>query len=324
VSNIQVTGGTVIMDDRPVHKIHTVEDISLSIPFISNMPHLTEVFVQPAFRAVINKTPIVLQGRSKPFSESLESTLSLDLKNIDIPEYLAYAPVKFGFALESCRADLNVTVTFRQFKDKRRPESSTTGRVVFSNLVVAELSGARLLSLPSLTVDIAPSRFLRKEVHVRKIAIDSPAFSLSRDREGMLNLSRALKQTTATGKPSEQPKDTPPSDHLVLTIDEIALERGAVSYVDSSGSSPVKIVAADLSVRANRITTAGNGGGTVEASCTINGTGRLSLDSSFTLKPLTADTTFGIDGLQPAWVQPYVMERVPILIRRERSRPRVS
>jgi hypothetical protein len=280
------------------------------------MPHLTEVFVQPAFHAVINKTPITLKGRSKPFSESLESTLTLDLKDIDIPEYLAYVPVKFGFALESCRADLSATITFRQFKDKRRPESSTTGRVVFSNLVAAELSGTRLLALPSLTVDIGPSRFLHKEVNIRKIAIDSPMLALSRDRAGMLNLSSALKQTTATRKSSEQPEETPSSDPLVLTIDEISLEKGAVSYVDSSGSSPVKIVAADLSVRATHVTTAGNGGGTADVSCTINDTGSLSLSSSFTLKPLTADTAITIDGLQPAWVQPYVMERVPILIRR--------
>ncbi|HOM29695.1 MAG TPA: DUF748 domain-containing protein, partial [Deltaproteobacteria bacterium] len=316
VSNIQVTGGTVIMDDRPVHKIHTAEDISLSIPFISNMPHLTEVFVQPAFHAVINKTPITLTGRSKPFSESLESTLSLDLKDIDIPRYLAYVPAKFGFALESCRADLSATITFRQFKDKRTPESSVSGRMVLSDVVLAELDGIRLLSIPSLTVDVAASSFLSKEVHVRKIGVHAPVLALRRDRSGTLNLSWALKQTKATGKPPEQPKETPPPEPVLLTIDEISLEKGALSYLDSSGGSPVKIVAADLTARAYDITTSGNGGGKVVVSCTINDTGRLTLDSSFTLKPFTADTAISMDDLQPAWVQPYVMERVPILIRR--------
>ena len=142
------------------------------------------VFVQPIFQAVINKTPITLKGRSKPFSESLESTLSVDLKKINLPSYLAYLPMKPGFTLESGLVDLNATITFRQFKDKRKPESSTSGRVVLTNLAVADLSGSPLMTLPSLTVDVGPSKFLLKKVHIRKITIASPVLTLSRDKKG--------------------------------------------------------------------------------------------------------------------------------------------
>ncbi|HOS97072.1 MAG TPA: DUF748 domain-containing protein, partial [Deltaproteobacteria bacterium] len=317
VSNIQVTGGTVTVDDRLMHKIHTAEEISLSIPFLSNMPHLTEVFVQPAFHAVINKTPITLKGRSKPFSESLESTLTLDLKNIDVPAYLAYAPVKPGFILDSCKADLNSTVTFRQFKDDRTPEFSLQGIVTLRDLALSEPDGTRVLTLPTLAVTVAPSQVMQKKVRIGTIDIASPELVLSRDKAGTLNLVDVLKKTTTTGaKPSSPPEQQPSATPLTLLIDQVTLSRGRVTYTDSSGSSPVKIACDDLSLRAHDITTDKKGAGTAEVSCTVNRTGRLSLDCSFTLKPLTADIKLAMEGFEPAWVQPYVIEKVPVLIRR--------
>ena len=316
VSNIQITGGTVVFDDRPVHKTHTAEGITLAIPFLSNMPHLTDVFVQPSFKAVINGTPITLKGRSKPFSESLESTLTIDLKEIDVPSYLAYLPMKLGFAMESCRADLNATVTFRQFRDKRRPESSTSGSVVLRDIAVNDLAGGRLFTLPTLAVTIAPSQVLQKKIHIRKLDIASPELTLSRDKAGTLNVARALEKTNPGAKPSVSSGDGRPAEPLVLTIDDIILAGGKVSYSDASGSSPVKIDAGDLSVAARGISTAGEGGGTAEITCSVNRTGRLSLGTSFVFRPLSADITLTLEGFQPAWVQPYFIDKVPVLVRR--------
>ncbi|HQP31880.1 MAG TPA: DUF748 domain-containing protein, partial [Deltaproteobacteria bacterium] len=51
-------------------------------------------------------------------------------------------------------------------------------------------------------------------------------------------------------------------------------------------------------------------------SATLNGSARLELGSAFTLKPVSARIDLDLQGFQPAWVQPYVIERLPILIRR--------
>ncbi len=49
-------------------KVHTVRNLYLGIPFLSNLPDETEVFVQPALRALVNGTPVALGGRTKPFA----------------------------------------------------------------------------------------------------------------------------------------------------------------------------------------------------------------------------------------------------------------
>jgi outer membrane protein OmpA-like peptidoglycan-associated protein len=316
VSNIQITGGNVVMEDRPMHKTHTVRDIALTIPFLSNMPHLTDIFVQPSFQAVINGTALVLKGRSKPFAESLESSLTINLKQIDIPYYFAYLPMKPGFAVKSGLLDLNATITFLQFKDKRRPESNSIAQAVCRGLVVTDLDGNTLLTMPSLDVTLARSQLLKRKIHIRKIDISSPELFVSRDRTGTLNLSQVLKKTTPGTDPSATPKAQAGGDPTVLTIDEITLAGGKIAFTDSSGSLPVKITAGDLSVSAQGLSTEKMGGGKVNIACTVNQTGRLSLGASFTLQPVSVDMDVDLDGFQPAWIQPYFIEKFPVLVRR--------
>ncbi len=315
ISNIQIVGGNVVMDDRPVHKIHNAKDISLFIPFVSNIPYYTNVYVQPSFKATINGTPFELKGKTKPFSESLESTLSVDLNKINLPSYLAYLPMKPGFTLESGQVDLNATITFRQFKDKRKPESSTSGLVVLSNLAVADLGGKPLMTLPSLTVDVGPSKFLLKKVHIRKITIASPVLTLSRDKKGMLNLMQALRETKAKGSPPPA-KEQAAINPVMFVIDKIDMTGGKILYKDISGSSPVTIAAQSLSITARSITNDKQGSGTIDMACTLNQTGHLSLGTSFVMNPVSADIKLALDGFQPAWVQPYIIDKIPILIRR--------
>ncbi len=316
VSNIQITGGTVIVDDRRVHKTHVAEDITLTIPFLSNMPHFSEVFVKPAFRAVINKTPISLQGRSKPYSTSLESTLTIDLKNVDVPAYLAYVPARPGFVLDSCLADLKATVTFLQFKDKRAPLSTVQGWVALRDISVREPGGAKILTLPAITVDVAPCEILQKKIHIRKIDIASPELTLDRNRKGALNLAQVLKKKAPTGPRPAGSRGQSAAIPVSIIVDEVVLSGGSVSYTDISGSSPVRIAAADVSLRAKDIFTDRVGGGSVDVGCILNRTCTLALKTSFSLRPPSADIALDLDGFQPAWVQPYVMERVPVLIRR--------
>ena len=76
VNNIQLQGGGIIFDDRPMHEKHEIRDVNLSLPFVSNMAYALDVFVEPAFSAVINGAVIRASGKSKPFADSLESELS--------------------------------------------------------------------------------------------------------------------------------------------------------------------------------------------------------------------------------------------------------
>jgi uncharacterized protein involved in outer membrane biogenesis len=316
VSNIQITGGRIVMDDRPVRKVHTAEDIAVTVPFLSNIAYYADVFVQPSLQATVNGTRFSLKGRSKPFSESLESSLVIDLKKIDIPYYLAYLPMKPGFTVQSGLLDINAAVTFRQFKGERKPESNLSGTAVCRDLAAVDADGSPLIRIPLLLVELDPSQPFKEKIHIRKIRITGPELALSRDRKGVLNLVRALKETKTgqASKPDE--KKQKPSPGISVAVHRVELSKGTVSFTDLSGNSPVKLTAGDLTATASDMTTGNQGTGKVDLSCTVNQTGHLSAGASFALNPVSADIDLSLDGFQPAWVQPYFIDRVRILVRR--------
>jgi uncharacterized protein involved in outer membrane biogenesis len=62
LNNIQLQGGKVEFDDRPNKVQHTVSDMQLSIPFLSNLAYQAEIYVQPDFSAKINGSTLYLAG----------------------------------------------------------------------------------------------------------------------------------------------------------------------------------------------------------------------------------------------------------------------
>jgi len=315
VANIQIRGGRVIMDDKPIGKTHSITDINIAIPFISNIPSYTNIFVQPRFQATVNGTPFMLKGKTKPFSESLETTLALNLKDINLPYYLAYLPVKLGIKIDSGSLDLNALLSYKQFRTKQQPILNISGDLICRDLNATDKDGNEILHLPKMAATLAPSMLLKKQVHVSQITISSPELTVNRDRKGRLNLVEVM-QKAKTKQPSPPTKAEPRKNPLTLIIDQINLSSGKISYTDISGSSPVTITAEDLSIMARSLTTLKQGGGTVDVSCTLNRTGHLSLNTSFILEPSSADVELTIEGFQIAWVQPYYIDQVPILLRR--------
>ena len=114
LNNIRLEGGSVDFDDRPKKTRHTVRDLVVGIPFLSNIPSRVEITTLPVFEAKVNGSPFALHGRTKPFSETRETTLDLDLTDVDLPYYLAYAPSDVSSKLLSARLDAKLVLAFTQ------------------------------------------------------------------------------------------------------------------------------------------------------------------------------------------------------------------
>ena len=112
LNNIQVTGGSFVFDDRVVREKHEIRDLTLSLPFISNMDYALQTFVEPAFSAVVDGAPLRAQGKSKPFVESLDSELSLELSDVKLPGYLVYAPADVPVSLTAGVLDTALKINF--------------------------------------------------------------------------------------------------------------------------------------------------------------------------------------------------------------------
>ncbi|MGC9324847.1 MAG: DUF748 domain-containing protein [Desulfomonilia bacterium] len=312
VENIQVFGGRIDVEDTPIGKHHVAHDITIAIPFISNIDYFADVFVQPRFEAMVNGKPVFLQGETKPFHDSLETTLNIDFKQIDIPYYLAYIPQKFGFKIPAGRLDIEALLIFMQYKD-RAPTLEIEGTCVVKNLAVMDMQDQPMLGLPELLIQIAPSRPLERQIHVERIALNSPQLAVTRLATGSLNLELVGENRPEQASPVEE---TPETNPLSLAIDAVDITDGSISFTDLSTSNPVKLDIGRFSLNTVGISTTSKNPAELNLTCTIGEKGSLSAQSSFLLNPLSGEVKLDLRGVELSWFQPYLSDRFDLIISR--------
>jgi hypothetical protein len=257
LNNIQIVDGSVDFDDRPKRTRHAFRDLRVAIPFFSNFPYYVDAYVQPVFLAKVNGTPVDLRGKTKPFSDSRETSFDVNFHDFNIPYYLEYLPVKLKIKVVSALLDAAADLSFREYKDKP-PVLSLTGTVALKKLNVADEKGTSVLRLPLLDVSIASSDVFGRKVNLASVFLQSPDLQLARDRGGALNLVSLLEPRESApdkGKEIEKAEETGKEKDagapILIEAGEVRLAGGKVGFTDESPEKPFRAVldSIDLSFR---------------------------------------------------------------------------
>ena len=206
VNNIQVTGGSLEFDDRPQAARHQVSDIVVRLPFISNLATKTDIFIEPAFSAVVDGAHFELVGRSKPFSDAHESELNLDLRQLQLSRYLGYSPLPLPFRLSSGELDSDLKIVFRS-PVKQSPSLSISGAIGLRDFEIAEADGKPLLSLRKLDLPMNDIDPLIDRYGLGRITVEGLAASIHIDEQGEINWLALAKKLQGRTSPKPVPKE---------------------------------------------------------------------------------------------------------------------
>ncbi|HUJ80057.1 MAG TPA: DUF748 domain-containing protein [Nitrospiria bacterium] len=187
LNNIQILNGSLDFEDRPKHAQHSIHNLRVAIPFLSNLPSVVEIFVQPAFQAEVNGTPVSLTGKSKPFSDSLDTSVELNVTQLDLAHYADYVPVELPFRLRSGILDTALTITFIQSRD-RAPRITVAGTIGMKQLGIDGPSAHPMFDLGALQVAITSADLTSRELRFGAIQLDGPVIWASRDAAGRTTL----------------------------------------------------------------------------------------------------------------------------------------
>ena len=194
VNNIEILNGAIVFLDEPKDTTHRVENLNLSVPYLSNVVHEVEVHAQPAFSAIINDTPVNLSGRTLPFHDTRRTTFDIRVNNIDIPEYLAYLPESDNLTLKSGYLDIMAVLGF-EMQPGNKPAVTLTGDFSLKEIDVTEIQGESYLAIPQVDVTILDSRPLEQNFHLASVSLREPEILLRRSSDGDI-LPLALLQKT--------------------------------------------------------------------------------------------------------------------------------
>lgn len=311
LANIQVSGGQINFLDLPKNKQHKVTDISFALPFLSNMHKIADIFVQPYFRANINGTPLVIEGKSKPFAGSLETVFNINLKGIEIPYYMDYLPKGIEVKVPSGTLDAQANISYIQPQNKS-PAFHVSGTLGLNNLKIYDTKDLPLVFISGLSIKIADIALSERNAHLSFIDIASPELYIRRDKSGDMNLNAIIRKIPA--KETEAKTESQP---FPIQIDQVKLKSGNLYFLDESTSDPVNLAADNLNISANNIDI--TKGGMAELSCRLNRKSIISTKAIFETDPLKCEAEVSIEGIEPAWVQSYFTDHIRIIITKGRA-----
>ncbi|MFI5304421.1 MAG: DUF748 domain-containing protein, partial [Nitrospiria bacterium] len=203
-NNISVINGSVEFIDLSRHVRHSMSDIQISMPFLSNLPNSIEIFTQPSFQANLDGTTIALKGKSKPFNNSLETSVNLNFKNFNLAKYVEYLPEDIDFQLKSGLLDSDILVSFVQSTNKS-PIVAVTGSLVLKDLAVTNPSQLPVFKLDLLDVRIASAILFTRNIRFDRITIKSPTVQIVRSKAGLVHPgSRQQKSVTHPTSPAPE------------------------------------------------------------------------------------------------------------------------
>lgn len=337
LNNIQITAGKFVLDDRPKGVRHLAESVKFSLPFISSLPYKADVFVLPALSAVVDGSPLVLEGRSQPFAKSHASSLKIELDKLDLARLQPYWPSGWPVRLKSGQLASHLSVDFAQLPDGV-PDLSLSGSAQLSGVAMTDAAGLPWLGLDALDVRLEKSmplqqRWLLGQVDLKGLRMGQDAASaalqiqqLSAQRAQvnvqahrvdaeLLEGTGIMARMTRTGDGAfkwlpplvSAPASAGKTDSPAWSgqVDRLSLDELGLRFEDQtlSPAAVQDLTHARLSADKLNISPAHDNAFTLSAM--VNQTGKLKASGSVTLQPLLARLALETQALPLVPVQGY-------------------
>lgn len=303
LSNLVISNGQVDFIDsslaEPIH--HRISDLQLVLPIIGNLPNTIDNPAQPLFRAVINDSPINIEGQLKPFSSTQEMQAALVLDDIDLPFYLGYVPLEMPVEVRNGRLSLDLNLLYR-ISSEKGGEFELSGKLDLTSLDIWDRQQEKLFFLPLLRAEIAPSHPLEKQLHLAALRIYNLEVQLNRDRQGRWNHAR---MAPAGAEPAAEDEQKQSGSAFQFEIDTIEIRDGILVFADHLPATEFKSVARDINIDVKDFALAAQSGILFNLSLATDRDESLTVNGQFQLEPFTLQLQTDLRNLQMDAYEPY-------------------
>jgi hypothetical protein len=234
LSNIVVHSGDIRFADDVLNASHHVENIEIGVPFIANLPRDVDVFVQPLLAMTVDGSPLRIEGQTKPFASSLESTIELHLDRLDLPRYLGYVPAQLPVAIP--HGVLSGNLQLRFVESKAAPQLNVSGTLVVHDLAVTDTDGAPIAEIGLAVVGLTDVQPLISRFHLGGVRLDQAALHYALHARSRSNFDALIHGNTKPADANTAKKT--PAD---VAVANLVLTASRFDYTDSSGNAPATV-----------------------------------------------------------------------------------
>ena len=196
--NLALTDAQLRLDDQPAGRLHTLDALTLTLPFLSNLPADVAVRSAPRLAFTLNGTRIDSGSQALPFASTRSGELTLAFADLDLQPWLAYLPASLPLRLAQGRVSTDLTLRFA-LPPQGPPSVALLGSVALHDVALTEPDGTPLLRWHSLALALQDVQPLRRKIELGLLQIDGAELHVARSAGGQLNLQRLLAPAGAPG-----------------------------------------------------------------------------------------------------------------------------
>ena len=246
--NLLLQGGRVDFTDNAVGKTHSVQDLLLSVPFISTLSDKKEVRVEPRLAFTLEGSRFDSSAQSTPFAQTRHADAHIRWDDLDLAPYLGYLPASLPIRLKAATLDVDVKLAFEQTP---RLAVKLSGQVQTRDVKMTDREGQDLLAFDRLTVDMADVRPLEQVVNLTQVELLKPVLHAQRDAAGRLNLAQLAGGPAPASPPKEaasQPAkpSTKAAVPWAVSVARASVRDGTVHWADQTTQPAAALQARSL------------------------------------------------------------------------------
>jgi uncharacterized protein involved in outer membrane biogenesis len=317
INNISIINGSADFLDAPKEVFHEITDVNLAVPFVSNIRyHVEKTYVQPRFSALVNGDSFAIEGKTKPFADSLETEFDINIHDLDLADYLGYVPAHKKFKLLSGALDLTGKLSYVLHEDKG-PDLVLTGKMTLRDIDLADESSKSLWKVNKTEFEIAFLKPFEASVHLSRVDIQSPEINMRRNKDGtidiftLMGLLAGAKEQQGEAKTPAEIKDKKP---MSLLVDTWQTKDGRVRFQDFMPHEPVTVELKNAELEAKNVSLTKGSKADIQFSFLLGKTGKVSGKGVVGLEPLAANLSLDVKGLGINAFQPYFTDKVRVYI----------
>ena len=233
-NNITIKDSTIIFHDQPTGKTHTINNIQLALPTLSNIPFQANNYIRPEFSAVINGSPVKLSGQAHvidPKKGTLATNLSCDINGLNLTLYSEYLPFELPFTVTNGKANGTIKLNFNPV-DQKTDKLSISFDLQIANAQILNQDKSISVTTPSihLSGELLPAS---EKLHIASVVLNTPQIRSNGDSL-LTNIGKFLqtkKQPVQVGSTKNR--------SFSLMLDLFLIDNGTVQlYSDRKAQNP--------------------------------------------------------------------------------------
>lgn len=305
IHNLQISNGTVDYFDEAKGEHQRIANLGLELPLVSCLGETPEGGVHLTLKAKLNESPLSVVARGKPFVANPEWSVEVELRALNILDYLAYLPSQLGVKVGSGWVDANATLTYAQTDGG--PVLNIAGDASLSGFDAVDRHEANLIRLPLVKIGLESFEPLAGKLHLSRILIQSPDLTLSRHKDGTLNVQKLV---TAGTSQAQEDNGSEPEPGFQVAIDAVEIAGGRVGVTDQAVEPTfhASLEKVDLSLREFTNTPGSRAAIKLEARTGDNET--IGIEGSLSPDPLAWEGRVNLSGLMLARYAPYYQKQI--------------